>query len=113
MVMDSVGEFDLFEIFFEPAELRVVAVTFVIGIDIFEKIANGQIVAAVLIPEDVAACQSGLGQIVDEETLSLRQVFEAGDIVAQNFDVGEAVDDLIVERLLRGLADGGAGNGGQ
>ena len=46
----------------------------------------------VLVEEDVPAAEGGLAQVVDQLLLGRRQGLEAGDLVAQDLQVGEAVD---------------------
>ena len=64
-MVDTVGKPYLFEIALEVLEVIAVAVTVIVGVDSLEHTADRKIVLVVLIPENVAAPDSGLGQIVD------------------------------------------------
>ena len=93
VMMDAVGEPDLFQVLFERFPLGAFAVARIVLVDRFERAAHGQIVLAILVVEDVAAALRGLGQIVDELLLVERKLGEARDLVTDHLDVVEAVDD--------------------
>ena len=60
MVMDTVAELNLLEIFQESLVFGVILVSGITGIYFFEKLAQGEIVTTVLVPEDVAPLEGGL-----------------------------------------------------
>ena len=95
VVMDAVGKLDLFEILLESLVVGAVAVAGEIGIDTFEHLTDLEVILVVLIPEDVAAPESGFGKIIDQTFLIERKAVEVGHFVAQNLDVGEAVDSVV------------------
>lgn len=113
--MYAVGKFHLLQIFLECLEVGRFAVAGVVGIYRFEDLAYCQVVAAVLIPQYVAACYGCFGEEVYEFFLLQRQVFEVGHLVAQDFYVGKAVDYVveIVVTCLFGLGRAGHECGGQ
>ena len=58
--------------------------------DVFQQTADGQVVAAVLVPQDVASAQSRLRQMVDILLLPQAQVLECRHTVAQQLYVCKA-----------------------
>lgn len=93
MMIDTVAEFNLFQISHEGLEFFRIAVTVIIGVDGFEQLTQGKIVFAVLIPQDVAALDGGFCQEVDKLLLIERQILESGHHITKNLDVSEAVND--------------------
>ena len=67
--MDAVGKLDLLQIEFETFEFVALAVAVEVGVDVLDEVADSEVVFAVLIPENVAAGDGCLCQIVDEDAL--------------------------------------------
>ncbi len=82
MVMDTVAELNLLEIFQESLVFGVILVSGITGIYFFEKLAQGEIVTTVLVPEDVAPLEGGFRQIIYEFLLIEREILETGHYVA-------------------------------
>ncbi len=82
MVVDAVGEPYLFEVFLKSLELWVVAVALISCVYFFEHVAQLEIQAAVLVPQDVASGEGGLCEMVYEHFLAQRQFVEIGHWVA-------------------------------
>ncbi len=103
--MDAVGKLDLLQIEFETFEFVALAVAVEVGVDVLDEVADSEVVFAVLIPENVAAGDGCLCQIVDEDALLRGQILKIGHFVAKHLDVGETVDCVveIVSRFLCGF----------
>ena len=107
VVMDAVGEPDLFQVFLQRLPLGRRAVALVILIHRFERAAHGKVVFEILVEQDVAAALGRFGQIIDQLLLLQRKLLEAGDFVTDDLDVVETVDDP------RGFASGSPAARGQ
>ena len=81
-MVDAVAKPYLLEVLLEGLEVLTVAVALVIGVDFFEDGAQLQVGGVVLVPEDVAAVDGGLGEVVYERLLSGCQLLKVGDFVA-------------------------------
>ena len=92
MVVNTVGEPHLFEVFFEFFEIFAVAVPGVTLFDGFEGAADAQIVTAVLVEQNVPTTEGCLIQVVDQFFLIERKGVEIGHLVAQHFDVIKTID---------------------
>ena len=95
VVMYAVGKFYLLQIELKPLVVGAVPVAVIVGIDILDEVADGQVVAAVLVPEYVAAGDGGLGEIVDEDALARGEFLEAGHFVAQHLDVCKTIHGVV------------------
>ena len=89
MVVDAVAEPDAFQVDGERAVEVALAVALVVGVDGFEQAADAQVVAPVLVKEDVAALKGGLGEVVDEGFLPEAELVETRHLVAEHLDVGK------------------------
>ncbi len=95
MVVNTIAKPHLLQIFLEIFIVFRIFVALIIGVDIFEKFAYLEVVAAVLIPDNVAASLSGFAQVIDHFLLIERQTVELRHFIAKHFDVGEAVDVIV------------------
>ena len=95
VVVYAVAEPHLLHVLLERLEIGAVAVAVVGGVDVFERAAQGQVRGAVLVPEDVAAPEGCFGEVVDERLLVDAEAVEIGHLVAEHFDVGEAVGRVV------------------
>ena len=80
--MDSVGKLNLFQISFKAFEIGALAVAVIGLIDVFNQVADSEIVFAVLVPYHVAAGEGCFSQIVDEYALLGCKFVEIGHFVA-------------------------------
>ncbi len=112
MVVYAVAEPYLLEVGFEGFEVVGVARSVVGCVHGLEHAADVEVGGVVLVPEDVAAPEGCLGEIVHQDFLVEGQVLEFGNFVAEYFDVGEVVDHIIevVGLLCRLLPVAGCGN---
>ena len=90
VVMYAVGKPHLTQVGEES--LPVLALVHYGGVlqDVLQQTADGQVVAAVLVPQDVASAQGSLRQVVDILLLPQAQVLEGRHAVAQQLYVGKA-----------------------
>ncbi len=100
--MDAVAEPHLLNVLLESLEVGAFAVAVVCGVDVFKRMAKGQVGRAVLIPKYVASPKGCFREIVDEGFLIHAQAVEIGHLIAQHFDVGESVG-RVVESGVGGL----------
>lgn len=89
VVVDAGGEPEALQIDFKGAEVVVGAVALVVGIHFLKGTADAEVVASVLVEEDVAAREGGFLEVIDEGFLPQRELVEAGHLVAQHLDVGK------------------------
>ncbi len=109
VMMYAVCKPHLLEIGFEGLVFLVgFPVAFVVVVHIFEHVAYGKIVLAVLVPQYVAAPEGGFVQIVDKSLLIQRKFFETGDFVTKHFNVGKTVVH-VVEFFFRSFGLGSIG----
>ena len=106
--MDAAGEPEALDVGHELGPAGVVPVALVAPDDGVEGPQDREVVLVVLVEEDVPAAQGGLAEVVDQLLLRRRQGLEAGDLVAQDLQVGELVDLPLELRRGRG---GGLGRG--
>ena len=107
VVVYAVGEPHFLQVFFEFPEILARAVARVALLDRFERAADAQVVAAVLVEKDIASAECGLVQVIDQLFLFQREGVEARYLVAQHFDVVETVHHPV--ELLFGPGLGFAG----
>ena len=93
VVMNSVGEPHFFEVFLQRFPFGRRTVTVVILINHLQRAAHGKVVFEILVEHDVAAALGGFGQVVDQLFLPERQLGKARHLVAENFNIVEAVQD--------------------
>ena len=108
-MVDAVAEPHLLEVLLEGFVVLGGLVAVVRGINCLEQGADLEVVAAVLVPNDVSPGLCCLAEIVDHELLVERELVEVGYLVAEDFDVGEVVDvigELGGFQGLRGLFSG-------
>ena len=89
VVVNAGREPHAFEVFGDSGEEGGVAVSLVGRIDRFEHLADAEIVASVLVEQNVASGKGGFLEIIDEGLLAQRQLVKAFDAVAQHLNVGE------------------------
>ena len=65
-MVDPVGEPDPLQIGFKGLPVLRGLIPFKTGVYPFQGLADLQVVAVVLVPDDVPACQPGLGELIDE-----------------------------------------------
>ena len=92
MMMDAVGKPDLLHVLLEGLPLRVVLVALIMLVHRLANMADRQVVAAVLVPKDVASPQGSLCQIIDQSLLLQVELFESRHFVAKHLDVGKTID---------------------
>ena len=95
VVVDAVAEPDPFQVDGEGLEEVAVPVALVAGVDGFEHAADAQVVAPVLVEEDVAPLQGGFGKVIDKGFLTEAQVVETGHLVAEHLDVGKLLVSVL------------------
>ena len=93
VVMNSVGEPHFFEVLLQRFPFGRRPVTVVILINHLQRAAHGKVVFEILVEHDVAAAFGGFGQVVDQLFLPKRQLGKARHLVAENFNIVEAVQD--------------------
>ena len=108
MVMDAAGEPEPLDVGHELGPAGVGPVALVALDDGVEGPQDRDVVLVVLVEEDVPAAEGRLAEVVDQLFLLRRQGLEAGDLVAQDLQVGELVDLPLELRRGRG---GGLGRG--
>ena len=91
--MNSVGEPHFFEVLLQRFPFGRRPVTVVILINHLQRAAHGKVVFEILVEHDVAAAFGGFGQVVDQLFLPKRQLGKARHLVAENFNIVEAVQD--------------------
>ena len=69
VVVNTVGKPYALEVFFEVDELSGSLVAFVLCVECFEGTADTQVVAAVLVEEDITAVQGCFGEVINEGLL--------------------------------------------
>ena len=106
----AVAEPYLLQVLLEGLEVLGLAVALVVGVYVLQELADLEVVHAVLVPDDVAAHLSGLGEVVEHYLLVQGEAVELGDLVSENLDVGEPVD-VVVEVLVDHGACGERGHG--
>ncbi len=89
--MDAVREEHLLGVDPERLPVGAGALALVTGQHALERFAEQQIVAVLLVPEDIAARQARLIEIIREFLLLQGKLLEARDLIAQHLDVGKAV----------------------
>src|SRR5262245_49263633 len=98
MVMDAVREPDALQVHHERAKIGGVAVARVVLEDFLERALDREVVAVLLVEDDLAAAERSLVQIVEERFGLAVEAVEARNSVAQHRNVREALR-LEVERL--------------
>ena len=69
------------------------SVSLIIKVERFERAPDRQVGRAVLVEKDVASALGRFGQVVDQLFLPKRQLGKARHLVAENFNIVEAVQD--------------------
>ena len=111
VVVDAVGEEQTLGIDCKGFEISALAVAFVVLQDVLHRVADAEVVPAVLVPEDVAAVLGGFGEVVRVLLLFQGEAVPPGDLVSHDLEVGERIDG-IAERLFGLLFRAGAHEGG-
>ena len=78
----------------EGVPVRALALAFILVQNVLEDVAQSDIVAAILVPHDVAAPFRSLCQIIRVALLIQRKVAPSGHFVAHYLQVGELVDGV-------------------
>ena len=94
VVMDTVGEPYALEVLLHEQVLRVLLVG-VVEVDTLEGAADGEVVTAVLVVEDVASLQGSLSEIIDKGLLLKGKRVEVRYLVPKHFEVIEFVHVVI------------------
>ena len=81
----------VFHVLLEGLPLRIVPVALVIDKHILADVADRNVVAAVLVPEDVAAPLGSLGEVINKFLLLERERLESRYFIAEHLDVRKAV----------------------
>ena len=104
MVVQAGGEPKALDVGDEGLEILGLAIAAVVAIDGFEHVANAEVVTTVLIVEDVASGKGGLSKVVDEGSLTERELVETFDLVAQHLNVGKLL--VGVGEIIAGCGSG-------
>ena len=100
VVMNAVTKPYLLQVFFKSQVILVGFAALIVGIDVLKGLANHQVVLAVLVKQDVAAIERGLGEVIDQLLLLEREFFKARHLVAEHLDVGKAVNIVVKAAVL-------------
>ena len=73
MMVVAVGKPYLFEICFKRLVIVRIAVAVIVAVNVFEQVAEREIVSVVLIPQYIASGECGFGQMINEHFLAKRQ----------------------------------------
>ena len=95
VVVDAVGEPEALQVDLEGAEGVGLAVYGEVGIDRLERLADQEIVLAVLVEGDVAAVKGSLGETVDETLLLERQLLETVKTVSEHLHIGKTLVEIV------------------
>ena len=93
--MDAVGEEDALGVHQEILVLRRLFINSIGPKNGLQRMADAQILLAVLVPEDVAAPLGGLGQMECVLLLLQRQVLPSGNLVTHHLEVSERVNGIL------------------
>ena len=93
VVVDAVGEPDLFEVLLQRQPFGRSTVALVVFVNDLKRAAHGKVHRAVLVEKNVAAALGGFGKVIDQLFLFERKLLEAGDFVTDDLDIVETVDD--------------------
>ena len=94
-LVDAVGKPYTFGIDLELAPFGRIAVAFVRVINGLVGFADGQVVFAMLVVDDVAAGQGGFGEVVDQRFLAQVEFVPAGQFVAQYLQIGKGIEEYL------------------
>lgn len=94
-MVHTVAKFHLLKVFLKCLELLVVAVTIIVGVDILKQVSQREVILAVLIPQNIAARESSLGEIINEKTLAGSEILKSGYLIAEHLDISEAVHNIV------------------
>ena len=109
MVVYAVAEPYLLQILLESLVVGGVLIPPIIVVDGLEGHSQGEVVAAILVPDNVASGLCGLAQVVDHSLLAGSKVFESGHFVAEHLNVRKTVHDVLKILVLYTMSRHGTG----
>ena len=87
MVVNAVREPNSLEICYHILEVLCFSVAFVIRIYSFQHTTDAQVVATVLVEEDVASCQRGFAEVVNQRLLFQVKLLKSVNFVTEHLNV--------------------------
>ena len=106
MVVDAVAEPHTLEVLFHGHKVGISAVALVVTVGLLQKVTNLQVVASVLVEQNVASPKGSFLQVIDECLLLQRELLETVHTIAQHLDVGKTFVCELKTVLLGGSAAG-------
>ena len=87
VVVDAVGEPYPLQIFLKSQIVLALAVALVVGVEVFQQVADCQVILAILVEENVTAPEGSLLQVIDKGFLFQAELVEAVHLIAQHLNI--------------------------